>query len=376
MIILDPITSSIRPTMSKFMAAEEEHQTELAIISLTLDSMVTYSLEEINQTLAGIDKPGARPSGEFNEHTNFINYFPHQWRSRKKACQWAYSVLSDRPTFAVDGSQIFPVENQGEPVGYVQIGKIENPHTARPLYTKDVHAKIISGDELFPRTKGFRMTGEDAVNLARFRLVVEQVIEYMKSRAAADPKPVCFLEGPLILSFVQHLLPEHQKMYTDLMQQLLHTSEETQVPLVGYIDDSHATDLIAMASHIADTQLFTSFSDVQLFRECARHWGDRTRSHICARHDKVIDDYYQQVGFVYLRLEKHQTPARIEFPRWIIDAGILEDVMNIVRAECILGRISPSILVAADALVTITPEDEPLFYAIFQGPADEGRSWG
>ena len=364
MIILDPQATSFYSDETKILATHSEHKIEIATAALTLDSIDTATVYEFNQALAHIDKPGARLSEEFEQDPSFIYEFPHQWQDQQKESQWAFSIMSDRPTFAVNADQIYPVQHTNESTAYIQVGNIENPHDIYPRYTKDVHAKILSGKDLLPPKSSPSYLKHDMINWHRLRLMLERLVDYMEKQALVKTKPICFFDGPLILSFIQYMHPDHQKPYTELMRHLLQTSEETQVPLIGYIERSHATDLVAMASHLSDLWLSTSVSDSQVFKECALNWGDRSRSHLCARRDKVMDSYYDEVGFVYLRLGKYQPPARIEFPKWLIEAGILEEVLDIVRAECIIGEGFPKILAAAYALATITPEEDSLFNAI------------
>jgi hypothetical protein len=57
-------------------------------------------------------------------------------------------------------------------------------------------------------------------------------------------------------------------------------------------------------------------------------WGDRTVAHICARDDKVLPvaggKYYDRVCFVYLKTTADRPPARLDLPRWLLEAGELE----------------------------------------------------
>jgi hypothetical protein len=353
------------------MGTQSEHKIEIATVAMILESLETTSIVESNQALAHIDKPGARLSKEFEQYPSFIYPFPHQWPDQQKARQWAFSILNNQPTFAVDAEQIYPVKNTNESTAYIQVGSIENPHDTCTRFTKDVHGKIMSGEEILPPKAGPPISKRDMINWHCLRLMIERLVIYMKKQALANTKPVCFFDGPLILSFIQHMHPDHQKPYTELIRHLLKTSEEMQVPLIGYIEESHATDLVAMASHLSDLWLFTSLSDAKVFQGCAQKWGDRSRSHICARRDRVIDAYYDEIGFVYLRFNNYQPPARIEFPKWLIEAGILEEMMDVVRAECILGLGFPKILAAAYALATITPEEDSLFKAILDELIEE-----
>jgi molybdate-binding protein len=62
--------------------------------------------------------------------------------------------------------------------------------------------------------------------------------------------------------------------------------------------------------------------------------------------------------------------ARLEFPRWVLDAGLLDDVMTIVRAETIAATGYPYAIEAADAVAVISAHDRAQFYMTFQEFAD------
>jgi isopentenyldiphosphate isomerase len=53
-------------------------------------------------------------------------------------------------------------------------------------------------------------------------------------------------------------------------------------------------------------------------------------------------------------------------PRWIVDTGQLDRVLDIVRAECVVGNGYPYPLETADAVAVLTAEDRERFYRLFQ----------
>ncbi len=98
-------------------------------------------------------------------------------------------------------------------------------------------------------------------------------------------------------------------------------------------------------------------------------WGDRTPAMICMRNDilESYGPYRDQVAFCYLQTKAKRPPARLEFPRWMIDEGLVEPVMDVVRAEIIAeGSGYPYAIETADAVSVITMQDRSEFYAHFQ----------
>src|SRR5436305_7009320 len=69
------------------------------------------------------------------------------------------------------------------------------------------------------------------------------------------------------------------------------------------------------------------------------HWGDRTPAMICARGDVLegYGPYKESVAFCYLQTTSTPPPARLAFPRWLIDARLHEPALDVVRAEVIAG---------------------------------------
>jgi len=95
-------------------------------------------------------------------------------------------------------------------------------------------------------------------------------------------------------------------------------------------------------------------------------WGDRTQVYVCARDDDVLNKYYERVCFVYLETTADNPPARVEFPRWLYETGEHERVLDLVRAECVVGTGYPYALETADAVAVLTMQDRERFYRLFQ----------
>ncbi len=53
-------------------------------------------------------------------------------------------------------------------------------------------------------------------------------------------------------------------------------------------------------------------------------------------------------------------------PRWLLQSDWAESVLDIVRAECVVGAGYPYAIETADALAVITQQDRQRFYALWQ----------
>jgi hypothetical protein len=102
-------------------------------------------------------------------------------------------------------------------------------------------------------------------------------------------------------------------------------------------------------------------------------WGDRSRALICAR-DDVIGRYHgadgrpfaRELCFTYLKTNQFAPPARLDIPRWVVRAGMLDHVVDVVRAEVIVGNGYPYGIEAADACAVLGTGDRERFYRLIQ----------
>jgi len=372
------VIAALAAKSGRFAGYEVDVQDALAVYEASLKEVAGLSRAEIEARLQEMPWPGARPTAEHDRHPDIVVPFGHTWTNHEQARAWAKKVLSGVPTVAVDGSQITPTKDLSVPVGAVQIGWFANPHDGEQGYVKDIHFEVLAPDELAEEedAAGFP---DWRVNARRFVLECEKVVEAMEAAhrgAARDAaaKPLCFFDGSLIVSFAQHMLPERQRAYVEGVTRMLEASETYRVPLVGYIDTSYASDLAAMLDALAGRRPRRRISDGALLRR-RMAWGDRTTAWICARDDQVLPvgegKYYERVCFVYLKTTGDGPPARLDLPRWLLEAGELDRVVDVVRAECVVGNGYPYALETADAAAVITMQDRERFYRAFQEFAEK-----
>lgn len=367
----EKVIAALEAKAERFASYEAQHANALATYETALKELTRLSREEVEARLASTPWPGARPTAEHEVYPELIVPFEPRWENHEQARGWALEVLAGVPTVAVDGSQIAPSMELSFPVGAIQIGWFVNPHSPGGDYVKSIDFDVLAPDELGDEvgTQGFP---DWRVNLERFIGECEHLAGWMEAYAGADPTPVCFFDGSLIVSFVQQMRPERQRRYIEAVRALLAASERTRVPLVGFIDTSLASDLLTMLNVLTQSRGARTLSDGALIRPRMR-WGERTTAWICARDDQVepigterAGKYYEQVAFVYLKTTSEGSPARLDLPRWVLEAGELERVVDIVRAECVVGNGYPYAVETADAVAVITQQDRERFYRVLQ----------
>jgi len=374
MLHREKVIAALEAKADRFADYEAELSDALEAYEEALAELVGLSRAEVEARLAGVPWPGARPTAEHDQYPDLVVPFDQTWTNHEQARAWAMEVLDGVPTVAVDGSQITPSKDISIPVGAVQVGWFVNPHDSDQGYVKDIAFEVLPSDELAEESDEAFGFPDWRVNARRFVAECEKLVEAMEAARDEAVKPVCFLDGSLVVSFVQHMLPERQKEYVGAVMKLLTASEECRVPLVGYVDTSYANDLAAMLDVLVDRRTRQRISDGALLRSRMK-WGDRTVAYVCARDDKVLPvgggKYYDRVCFVYLKTTADHPPARLDLPRWLLETGELGRTVDIVRAECVVGNGYPYAVETADAVAVITMQDRERFYRVFQEFAEK-----
>ncbi len=311
--------------------------------------------------------------------------FGASFAHHEEARAWAERIRG-WTTVAVDGSQLLPWRDASLPVALVQAGTFENPHEPPAPYLKEVDTELLLPDDLgageaeAAEARAGEALGYSTqiVHLKRFELETRTLIARMEhhARQARDNGPrkvVAFCDGSLIVSFAVKMQPVYRKRYADAARELLAVSEACRVPLIGYIDTSYARDIVTMLGSLDDGRGEGSLREGRgigdaLLWHGQMAWGDRTPAFFSARNDLARMDYgeAETVAFVYFQAALDRPPARLEFPRWLLEAGQLDAVMDVVRAEVVAGNGYPYSIEAADAAAVITAADRAQFYALFQ----------
>lgn len=371
MLDQDRANAALHAKRDSFLGYQQRGGQEACHYGEALDWMAGQTANELQFALSAIARPGARPTSERLRGRPFVIPFLQRWANHRDAREWAMRVLGGVTTLAVDGSQITPSRDLSIPVGAVQVGWFENPHRQEARYVKDIRFQVLGPDEVAGDEAQEGAFPDAHVNLRRFECECDVLTEHMQRLAGTNPAPVCFLDGSLIVSFAAQMRAELGAAYLSAVVRLREASEATCVPLVGYVDTSYANDLVSMLRWLlADTKA-TALSDGALLRT-RMSWGDRTEALACARDDRLAErsaqaqSHYGRVHIVYLQTTARNAPARLELPAWILEAGQLEHVLDVVRAECVVGVGYPYAVETADALAVITMQDRERFYRVFQ----------
>lgn len=382
MLQLQKLAGALEASREEFRDYEQLRSADAKRYQAWLRELTGHTAAEVAAMVGAEIAPGALPSTELDQRREIGISFHHAWRSHEQARAWALDLLQERVTFAADGSQILPGRDISIPVAAVQIATFENPHRRTGEYVKDAELKIISPKNLLETEA---VSENVYVAFCRFAAEVEAIKSFMTRhrgwRERGERMPLAFLDGTLQLQLTANnngsssggAAPD----YIGMLKELVLHSGETNVPVVGYVDQSYARDLVVLLNTIKGEARHNPslLFDAQLLgadavssgenRGTLDGWGARTILFYSLRrglvHDFTDEAMRPLVGFTYLQTVTNAAPARLDLPAWIYDAGLLDEVVDTVRAECVVGNGYPYPIETADAAAAISPEDRLKF---------------
>ena len=380
MLYRELLTSELENQREDFRRFALEQTKDLTEYLEKLSRFCRRSYAEIAALLEGVENCGAIPSAEFDAARQFSFSFNQAWQNHEEARRWAFEILQNRTTFAADGSQLFAEREVSLPVAAIQIGWFENPHNEGVGYEKQAHFFVLPPNELLSQDEP--VIPETKVGQRRFEAEIEKVKEFLKKKqgwqARGERMPLAFYDGTLLLSIS---LPKTdlQEGFINKLVELARVSALAEVPLVGYVDRSYARDLLSLLNTFAGTPQaeHQMLDDVSVLHASAaetaqtlKNWGDRTV--FCYSKRRGLNAFMNPetgksiVGFTYLQTTSDSAPARLDIPSWIYEKGLLDEVLDTVRAECVIGLGYPYALETADQTAVITVRDREIFLRTLQ----------
>lgn len=381
------VLSALERRREQFVSFERGLRDGVGELAARLRSLAGRTGEEVRRESESEGKRVTYPSSELEQVSGAVVPFGERWRSHEEARRWALGALSNRVTFAADGSQLFPGREASVPVAAVQVASFENPHSAGGRYLKDVHFELITPDELCAGGRGYD-SPEQVVGARRFELEAEAVCAFLERRrgwrSRGERMPVAFFDNTLVFSSPRGDSETFfSKRYARALAKLITLSREAEVPVVGYVDHSYAPDVRDLLEAFYKDLPETSVYDAQIFHarppaggaRLLDAWGDRTIFWYCRRRGLAASFFNDAgaplVGFVYLQTTADGHPARLDMPAWVHEAGLLEEVSDAVRAECVVGNGYPYAVETADEAAVMTARDREQFLRVMQDFAAE-----
>ncbi len=375
----DFINKELDAKLAEFREHRERHAKSAVELLAALSRLSETPYEDIQHRLEDAENIGAFPASEVESSGRFVFPFGISWPNHERARGWAAEILDDRTTFAADGSQIYAGKETSVPVAMIQIGGFENPHNAWKTYEKSTRVEILSPADLF-RDQEEPMNPDVRVEERRYLGEVAAIGDFLRKKkgwqSRGERMPLAFFDNPLLVPFSQKGL---QKSLLEATISLVALSREAQVPIVGYVDRSFSRDLITMLAALDPTMgsFEASVYDSWLLnapphdgRPVLSSWGDRTcycyskRRGLNAFNDAATGR--STVGFSYLQTTAASPPARLDIPAWIYEQGLLNELVDVIRAECVVGLGYPYPLETADQTAVISGPDREVFFRALQ----------
>lgn len=391
MIVPTKIIDELGARWSDFEAFELTRQDEAVEYGRALAKLATLSGAEILALVGETPSPGALPTAEVDRYRGLRVPFNATFEHHAAAREWAARILGQQVTVAVDGSQIMPLTDADLPVAAVQAVWFENHHTLDGRYERQIEFELLTPRDL-QRSPGARddLQTEQLINLRRFELELrtlerrlEAIASSMAGEGVEERLAIGLIDSSLVISFAERLGDELRPRYTAALLALLRTAERTGIPVIGYVDGSRSRDLLNLLAHAFGLASNPGIDDAQIL-DPHLQWGERTPLMVCARGGSVrgkesilesLESYRRGIGFVYLKTSRSTPPARLEIPLWVEERGHLDRVIDLIRAEVIVGNGYPYAIQSADAAVAISGRDRDQFHAIVaRFASQQGRS--
>ena len=382
----DLVDKELSEKLAEVRSHRERHSEAAADLLGALSRLAQTPYEDIRRRFEDAENIGAFPAAEIETFRSFVFPFETSWPNHEKARGWAAEILNNRTTFAADGSQIYAGKETSVPVAMIRIGGFENPHNGEKTYGKSSRIEILSPADLF-RDHEEPMNPDVRVEERRYLGEVAAISDFMQKKkgwqSRGERMPLAFFDNPLLVPFSQKGL---QKSLLEATVNLVKLSRETEVPLVGYVDRSFSRDLITMLAafdpslndaegSVYDAWLLNAPSPDK--PRVLGSWGDRTC--YCYSKRRGLNAFVDTpngksiVGFSYLQTTADSSPARLDIPAWVYEQGLLDELIDVVRAECVIGLGYPYPLETADQTAVISGRDREVFFRALQEFASRER---
>ncbi|MHA1732817.1 MAG: DNA double-strand break repair nuclease NurA [Promethearchaeota archaeon] len=360
------VTEKIREKLEDLRRFEEENREVIDLYSSRFGEMLSQGplalagdLEQVPSAAVPVE-----PQWFFRSGVSFD--------TQENMLEWAQDKIGGVGICGIDGSEIPASRLVSLPVALARAYGLVNFHDQQWRYL-DEYDLVTPVDSHGRGADRFRLN-EFELSFRMFSLECRLVGEVMKF----NPDLVLF-DNPLIMSY---LMRNRSSQYTEYhISALISALEECRarkVPLVGIVDNSAAKDITtgikglygdSLGNYEPIPDALVVGSHLQLFdRTCAYRARREVLTYYRTEIEGQVVHYEEQVYFCYVRTHSHR-PLRLEFPGWVLDSGLLDNVVEYICASSILGEGYPYELARAHDKVTLRMGDRDRFMRILVGEA-------
>jgi len=353
-----------------------------------LDEHELSGVDEVNTTLDG-SFPNARPTAEWDDLDGLIDPFPEagEWRAHEESGAWASETLRGLPAIAVDGSELEPTDELNVPIGVTQVAWLVNHHQSPPVHELETESQVLAPKDVIVDAGSYSYVDAQQVQHHRYEQEIETVVSLIERHADLDPPPVVFVDGSLGVSYANLFSDDIAERYQRAMSELLAASRHHEVPVVGYVSGSRASDVGDMVQRLNPSALGDGpiARDAAIFAPLLDSWGSRTVLFV-NRRDRSLDTlkttyeeteyaFGERLRFCYTNIGAGASLDRLETLAWLPETPAPDDcpgetmfeyALTMVRGEAAVGQGYPEILQQVDAEAVLTGSDRDALITMLQ----------
>jgi hypothetical protein len=299
--------------------------------------------------------------------------------------QFGYAVNLDTPNHTVvaaDGSQIMPSHHEVHNCYLINIGSVVLSYgVEEKAVLESVPRLYHKAEDLYPLINRRRMhIDELQISLQRFLLELETICNHLEMCTKRKLPAIALIDGSLIPWSLEKMPPAYQQEFHLRLLALYEILAEKQVPLVGYISQSRATDVVnalrtfecpyernlcaEFCGHLNEEDFPCSkiwpLTDRQLY---SKRLNSNCRSPVFVSGNNFVRSMPkpEQTCFTYLNVGSET--ARLEFPyRVFQDKQVFQFVLSAVCQQVEKGFGYPLSLAEAHYLAVIRGADRSRFF--------------
>jgi len=319
-------------------------------------------LEEVVSTLGAAS--GAIPVEAFKRYVPLEHNFEDQTTMK----QWAVEILSDRVIVAVDGSQIFSSADFNIPIGFVQAGAFWVSYGKKHSnFGQDILSDVLIGNSAIEKHEQSEPLHDMSINLVRLAKELELALKVVERHQEKGLSACLLIDGSLILRFLRRADEEIKKAMCKEIVQLLRICERKLIPVAGYVDYSLAKDVTSTLEKLSGKDYDIKVSDVSVVGPFLEEGGFGARTPVFRMKHSLLHEYYEEfsddIYFFYQKIHS-DLPVRVEFPRWIYNANLVNDLAQVIAAQAVIGDGYPYVLLRAHETAILGGADRDRFFEV------------
>lgn len=294
------------------------------------------------------------------------------------------STLPPYTVIGVDGSQIMPSHHEVHASYLLNIGSaVISYGSQNSASLESIPYLYHSQEDLYPLINGRRFHIDELfISLERNLLELKTLAALACLTKEKQKTVVALLDGSLIPWSVEKLPEAYRKNYFARMEAALDQLKNMQVPVIGYISKSRASDIVndlrvfVCPYDFSDCRKYCGTIDEENF-PCSKIWPAADRqifADMLAKAERSAlfksgvgaasaISSNQQICFCYLNVGSEI--ARLEFPLWLAaDAQMCDQALAIVLSQADKGLGYPVSLAEAHNLAVIRAAEKERFFQL------------